>query len=427
VSAADGLPFEVRVFGAPAESDPRLVTASHAGTLALAWAADGQVALPVPAGEVRVEVHRGIRYERDEHTVTLSPGVETHLDVELPAAYTHDGWLLGDPHSHAAPSPDGLVMMEDRLLSSAAVGLQVHFGTDHDHIVDYRPLVAQMGLDPVLRSVVATEVSSVIRGHMNAYPLVRDPSAPNGGAVRWWNSVPETTEDLVDDVLAMGPDVFVQANHPMSMGLASAAGWSTGEIANGTRWSEQLQLLEVNNGGKIERELDLFLDLVSRGYAITPVSVSDSHGATTGGLGLNATFIGTGGPLAEFDDDALVTALTARRVVASRGPFLALSVPPGSLITGGADLTVQSLAPSWMKVDRLVLMRGADVDQIVEGTQATFSLRPGSDHVYTVIAEGDTAMGGPWGSTTPWAMASPIYVDVAGDGWTPPLAPLEVR
>ena len=53
--------------------------------------------------------------------------------------------------------------------------------------------------------------------------------------------------------------------------------------------------------------------------------------------------------------------------------------------------------------------------QPVEGTTATFSLRPETDDVYTVIAEGDTPMGGVWGDETPWALASPIYVDVTGD------------
>lgn len=427
VRSDDGLPFEVRVYGAAGERDPRLVKGAPADTLALAWSVDGEVELAVPPGEVRVEVHRGIRFERDVRTVNLQTGTETRLDVSLAPAYTHEGWLLGDPHSHAAPSPDGLVMMEDRLLSSAAVGLQVHFGTDHDHIVDYRPLIEPLGLGSDLRSVVAEEVSPVIRGHMNAYPVERDPSAPNGGAVRWWTQIPESTESLVDDVRAMGPSVFVQANHPLLMGVASAAGWRSGSIGAPDRWTERIDIVEVDNAGEVDRHLDLVLDLVSRGYAVTPVSVSDSHGPTSGGLGLNATFFGTGGSLEQFDDQVLVETLGARRTIASRGPFLAMDVAPGSRVVGGTEVTVEALHPSWIKVDRLILMRGPDVAEVVQGTRATFSLRPDSDDVYTIIAEGDTPMGGPYGSTTPWAMASPITVDVAGDGWTAPLPALEVR
>ena len=40
------------------------------------------------------------------------------------------------------------------------------------------------------------------------------------------------------------------------------------------------------------------------------------------------------------------------------------------------------------------------------------------------MAEGDTPMGPIYGSSTPWAMTAPIYVDVAGDGWDAPKPPL---
>ena len=65
----------------------------------------------------------------------------------LPKAFEHPGWVLGDPHSHGSPSSDGALPMEDRLIVHAGVGLQVHFGTDHDHLADYRPLLAPLGLD----------------------------------------------------------------------------------------------------------------------------------------------------------------------------------------------------------------------------------------------------------------------------------------
>lgn len=426
VRVDDGAPFEAMVLGVTGEADPRFVSRLERGT-GLAWATDGEVELTVPAGEVRLVAHRGIRFERDEQVLTLAPGESRTVEVSLPAAFEHDGWLLGDPHSHAGPSPDGQTLMEERLLGTAARGIQLHFGTDHDHIADYRPLVAPMGLDGALVSIPASEVSPTLRGHMNVYPLTPDPQASNGGAPRWWTDLPDTTDDLVQEMLGLGDEVFVQMNHPLEpTGVAHAARWQTGRIRTPDRWSASYTLVEVDNAGEIGRNLDFFLDLITRGYRVAPVSVSDAHGPTSGGLGLNTTFFGTGAGLDTFDEAALVEVLRSGRTVASRGVFLDLSVAPGSTVTGPVSLVVEARSASWAPVDRLILLKdGVEAERVDGPGPATFELSPEADAVYVVVAEGDTGMGGPWGSETPWALASPIYVDLGGDGWTPPLPPLE--
>lgn len=428
VKADDNEPFEVFVYGDAGGVDPRFVSTLGGGAVALGWAADGEITLPVPAGDVRVEVHRGIQHERAIETLTLAAGEPTTLSVRLPKAYEAPGWLIGDPHSHAAPSPDGTVTMEERLAGTAAVGIDLHFGTDHDHIADYRGLIEPMGLGRHLRSVVANEVSPTLRGHMNVYPLAQVPDASNGGAVRWWETPIETTDGLVTQMRGMGTEVFVQANHPLSAGLASSAGWTTGRVGKPDRWSDQIDIIELNNEGNAEEVLPFYLDLITRGYAVTPTSVSDAHNAEGDGIGLHVTFIGVGSDrVGDYTDEALVEAFRARRTIASRGIFLETSVEPGSMLTEGTDLTVEALAPSWIAVDRVRLLRdGVDVE-VVEGRQATFSLRPDADAVYVVIAEGDTPIGGHYGDHKPWAMTSPIWVNVDGGDWTPSKPPLVVE
>ena len=87
---------------------------------------------------------------------------------------------------------------------------------------------------------------------------------------------------------------------------------------------------------------------------------------------------------------------------------------------------MKALAPSWIQVDRLSLLRNGEVVESVEDASATFEIAPETDSYFVVIAEGDSAMGGVWGGQTPWAMSSPILFDVGGDGWTPPLAAFEM-
>ncbi len=423
----DGGPFEAQVQALDADEpvDERAVQGRPSGRHAIGWARGGELSLDVEPGTYRVVVHRGIRHEVHEQDVVVEEGGLVDLDASLPLAYDHRSFLLGDPHSHAAPSGDGEISMTERLMVAAGVGIQVHFGTDHDHIADYRPLRDAMGLDEVLATVVADEVSPVLRGHANAYPLVQDRSAPNGGAYAWWSQLVESTDDQFARLEELYPGAVLQLNHPLDSGVAAAAGWSEGLIANPDFWTTRFGAVEVLNAGDFDEYLAFYLDLVNRGVLVTPTGVSDSHGHISGDVGASATFLGMGtDDPAAYTDDALLEAMGARRTIVTRGPFLEMSVEPGATVVGEAELEVTARAPSWIVVDRLRLLRDGVEVEVADGASATFSLQPGEDASYVVIAEGDTPMAPVYPGITPWAMSSPILVDVAGDGWTAPLPSL---
>ncbi len=426
VSSGDNLPFTVLVgfIEGDVPTDSRYVSGRPNGKAAQAWARDGEVAFPVEPGTYSLLAHRGLRFEVSEQSVTIGPGETVAVDVVLPAGFSHDGWLLADPHSHASPSPDGEVTMEDRLITSAAAGIQVHFGTDHDHLADYRPLLAALGLHGVMTTVVADEVSPPVRGHLNIYPVEPVVGQPNNGAWSWWRTIPSSTQEIVDTLRAThGPDFVLQSNHPLS-GLPSSAGWSVGRIPKGDYWTQDLQAVEVLNGGG-NSHVVFWHDMVPRGYAITPVGVSDSHGPADGDLGFSATMVDVGLNSPVGVDPALVAdGIRSGQVVATRCPFPTLSLAPGATLTGAQTLDVDVRSASWCVVDRVLLYEnGVEVERL-DGTSASFSLSPATDAVYAVIAEGDTPT--PVTGSTPWAMTGAIRIDVAGDGWTAPLPPLEI-
>ena len=68
--------------------------------------------------------------------LAIEAGQTTTVDVQLELGWENDGWWVGDPHMHAAPSPDGGIPMADRTVVAAGVGIQLMFGTEHDHVVD---------------------------------------------------------------------------------------------------------------------------------------------------------------------------------------------------------------------------------------------------------------------------------------------------
>ncbi|MCO4747290.1 MAG: carboxypeptidase regulatory-like domain-containing protein [Proteobacteria bacterium] len=427
VEALDGGPFEVRVRStASLPADDRRLLRSRPEGGSVGWGIS-EVDLDLEPGEYSVLVHRGIRHELHQQTVTVTAGAVVDVDADLGQAIDHAGYLLGDPHIHASPSSDAAVPMEERILGSAGVGLQLHFGTDHDHIADYRPIIDAVGLTGKLQSVVATEFSPPTRGHMNLYPLTPRPWSANGGAVPWWYDFMVPTTEMVQRVRDNDGPFILQLNHPLDSGMFQFAEWTPGVIADGERYTDDFDAIEVMNAGEYDEYLPLFFDLVNRGLRVTPNGVSDSHGHLNSMFGLSATYIGFGSKdVATYSDDGLRQAMGDRNTIVTRGPFLALSETPGSTVSSGTTLQVSALSPSWIGVDRLVLYKDGAAAETVLGTTATFDLTSSADASYVVIAEGDAPMS-PLSSRTPWAMSSPIFVDADGGGWTAPLPALTVE
>lgn len=440
IKTLDGLPAVLRVAFTSADTSTasaELVPDRPKGLMSYGFVRDGQVTVPVEPGTYEVVVHRGARWEAWDQTVTVAAGETVEVAADLSPAYTLERVWTIDPHSHAAPSSDGKLPMEDRLIATAAHGLDLHVGTDHDHVADYRPLLAPLGLDGVLGSVVADEVSPVLRGHHNAWPLEAAPDRPNNGAPAWWDGV-ESTTALYEAIRAMAGDPLIQVNHPVgSSGMFTLAEYNPeyGTVGDGGRWTADFDAMEVLNAGDHEEYFPSYLDLVSRGYTPTPVGVSDSHSPRED-VGIEFTFL-RHDPGLEPTNDALKAAVRARGTVVSGGPFILATVDgewaPGRDLTGPQTVDVVVYAPTWMPVDTLTLYRDNAVEQTVALTrgeqdagQASLELDPDADAAYVIVVSGDAPMTLAYPGARAWAMASAIRIDLDGDGWEAPLPPLVV-
>lgn len=438
VTVADGGPAVVRVdfaAGDPAAVDGARAPGRPSGAMAWGYVRDGDLDVPVEPGSYRVTVHRGLSWEPTVVEVTVESGGTVEVEADLARALDPAGVLALDPHSHASPSGDGDIAMSHRLMTMAANGVQVHFGTDHDHVADYRPLLAPLELNGWLQSVVADEVSPVLRGHFNVYPLTPDAALPNNGAPRWWSGE-RTTDELYAEVIAFtGDDAVIQLNHPWgSSGMLGQADYSIAEGSVGApdRWTERFTAMEVLNDGAFDEYFPLWLDLIARGYDVTPVGVSDAHGYRNGtGVSLTWLDAGVDAP-ADLSDDILREAMHDGRVMISRGPFLDARVEGawagGQTFTGPVTLEVDVLAASFVVVDTLTLLEDGEPVQTVpwEGAPVSFSLDPASDAFYVVVAEGSTPMAPVYPGDRPWGVTGAVKVDVAGDGWEAPKPPVQI-
>ncbi len=425
--AADGLPFEARLeaLDGPHPSDELGFEAPEQHDV-LAYSRDGEVTVEVEPGRYSVLVHRGVRYELVQTEVVVEAGASETLELSLPVAYEAPGWWTADTHMHAAPSLDGKISMADRLLVSAATGVQVHVSSEHDVLADYAPLLEPMGLADVVVTVPCVEVSPVLRGHANLFPVSPDPLKPAGGAWRWWLEPVETTTEQFERLREHHPDAVVQINHPFSPGMPQMAGWEPGRIGRPELWYEGFGALEVVKGGVQEQRRALYFDLLNRGLPVAAMGNTDSHAHTRNDPGVNITFVAVEAEeVGQITPEAFGEAIRNRRTIASNGPFLEMSISPGTTLTAAATLQVKAYSPSWIVVDRLQLVRDGEVIEVIEGTEASFELTSEADASFVVEALGDTGMR-PLVGFAPWAISSPILLDLAGDGWDAPAPPLQL-
>ena len=398
LQADDGLPAHVRVMfsaGDPVSADPRLVPGRPSGAVE-AWIGSGTITLPIEPGSYSLIAHRGIRHEPHSEEFSISSGEAIDITLTLAESY--------DP---------GVPII--------------------DHVADYRPLIAALSMDGVLESIVADEVSPVLRGHLNVYPLSEVIGEPNNGALRWWQEVRQTPElfAVIRDQVGEG---FIQLNHPFDSGMLSAAGYHNGVVQDADYWSADFDAMEVINDGNHDESFEAYLDMTARDLDPIPTGVSDSHGYH-GGVGESVTFLHTDGQA--MSDDVLVEAMGARAVVVSTGPYLEITADgqwaPGRTFTGSVELEVAVWTSSWIPVDRLVLyvdgQRGEEIPvtgEAPERLRTTITLEPESDAVVVIVAESDGASHTVYTTSQPWAMAAAIRVDVDGDGWDSPLPSVSV-
>lgn len=456
VRDADGTPLPALVelrwadTGRPGlELEPAVLDALDLDTgtrHAWGWTSTGTLFLPAPAGTFELHAGHSWRYTRQTvDAVDVTEGATTTVTITLDEVVALDGWLSMDSHLHASPSFDGALAMEDRLVGCATSGVALPVATDHDAMADYQGLATALGLDARMQVVPGLEVTTLLRGHFNLFPLEPRPlTEPNGGAVRWWD-VPADTQEVFDRMHAAGGDrAVVQVNHPRSPGMFAFARFdpTTGVPGEPDKWSWDFALMELLNGGTSDFEelREDWFSLLDLGQVRVPTGVSDSHYRYIPcGMARTDVFLDTTDPRGVSTAD-LMDALAAGHVVVASGTTLRASLAgalPGDTVSGsGGALDVEVRAPEWIVPGTLqVLVDGVPVheevlDAAVDGLWYADSIELDLDTDAWVVVEvrGDTPMGDAWRNTTPYAVTNAFFVDVDGDGWQAPgLASIAAR
>lgn len=414
----------------------------------------------IPYGRYKVVAWRGIEYERFEGEVDLSTGRgRVELVIPLERAWTPHGTLAADLHVHARASNDSRLPNPQRVIAQAAAGVQVVGLSDHNVHGDLDAEIAELQLGDVIASIASDELTSD-QLHVGVYPVQVLRGAPRGGGPSDEAIAHATPQQLFDLARAMPGRPVVQLNHPR---------FRVTSLYDGTRWDgvawpppfplgfDAVEVLagytafNVPGDRRFDDGVRDFYTLVDHGHLVTPLGNSDTHDLNWVLDGTTRSYVYADDPrVSPFDEAGFIAALRARRVVATSGPWLDVEVAAarGATPTVGPGRALSATRTAWVDVtvsqarfvhtDRIRITVGAPAGPALATTidvpagQRTFhwagAVELGEHDTWIgVTADGDTPL--PLDQTgsyqkdrwnrpgvTPFAIASPILVDVDGDG-----------
>jgi hypothetical protein len=451
VPAGTGGTIAITVRDTTGAAIPARVVVEQAGERTIGWAgATGEATVPVAPGTWRVAVSRGLEYDAfvadpvivaDGQTVTLAPVLERVVDTA--------GWIALDTHLHSELSTDSTLPIDDRLRAVAAEGIELPVATDHDFVTDYAPIIAELGLEAWVGALEGVESSSLIIGHINAFPITPDLARTGRGAPRWIDRAPS---QVFADLRAGDSNRIVQCNHPRRgtdnlfdvidldpVTLTARRDPTHIGLPAGTDLSDLgFDAIELVNSKAEEDVEEVFLDylaMVAAGHPAAATGSSDSHGASAfAGTARTYVWVGPGADDPATVDPVVVTdAIRARRVVIGTGAFVTAGIvgPSGVSLPGDAvdvtgmpevTLRIRVQAPPWQPLARVRIFEGTQqvasmmldpTDTASERYAADVALpAPAADTFYVVRVDGagrgDPVLGDPLPAFT-----NPLFATVA--------------
>jgi len=445
--------LDVRVTGPDGETMPGRVSlqpgpeaSTGAPLVAVIPTLDGEATFFVPEGAYTVLGSRGGDYSLCTVEVTVEAGETVAGECELARQIDTTGWVAADLHVHSEFSIDSEMPRESRVKAMIAEGLDFFSSTEHDVFTDFTDIIDEMGASGLFSSSVGNEVS-LLFGHFNclgcqgegwSYMEASWVAFDEEGEVEGIKKAPEVWKLLREDFAA----TIIQINHPR-VGTAyfdyinydPALGPDALEPG---LLDDNFDAIEVWNAKEdwphLEgKTLPDWYGFLNRDLRPIATGNSDSHGLSQ--------WVGQPHNLVRADSAAekdVYGSLKQFRSQVTSAPFIdftvngeglgAQVVPPASELELEFFIRVQ--APTWAPLEKVRLVgNGETVEEWdvaqesgVVRLETSLLLTPQQDTWYHVAAwslNGSLAPIYPGRSSM--AFTNPIWVDLAGDGFSPPI------
>jgi hypothetical protein len=427
---------------------------------------NGSFTVQVPAGKYHVVVTHGIEFNHFEEDVTVEQGKEVAVKAALKRILKTDGWISTDFHNHSTQSGDNICGTADRIINIAAENIEFAPTTEHNRIYDWRPIIDNLGLSSEIQTVVGMELTGSA-AHLNCFPLTVEPFLQDNGAPVW-NADARITALTLRGWQGERDDRWIQINHPDFQFLfndRNLDGKADGGLVGIERVVEGMETENFTGDGvladspwrlskgktalatKVEyvRQF-IWLQLLNKGFRITPIAVADAHSVHGNGVGSWRMYLPskTDEPSKIDWTGDLAKHAKAGHIMLTTGPFLEVTTADGKLpgddivAHGGVDLHVKVQCTDWQDIDRVqVLVNGRKepslnftrkshpkmfTDGVVKFDQTiTVPLKEDAHLIVVATHETMTLQKGygtsDQSSLHPMAYHTPIYVDTDDDGF----------
>ncbi len=362
----DALPVRVQVIPEKPESDPSEVWGEERpadGRLHVDYAVTGSTTLAAPPGKHRVIVSRGYEWELLDQTVTVTAGQTVKLDAKLAHSVDSTGVMCADYHIHSFQSADSRDPVVHKVKGAIADGLDIPVSSEHEWVVDFQPVIEQLGLQKWAFGMPSEELTTFAWGHFGVVPLRPRDERVNRGAIDWVGQQPPAFFKAVHE---QDDKPMLIINHP-SGGTAFSAYFEAalfdrtqGKGKKAELWSDNFDAIEVFNDSDFEANrgesvADWFA-MLNQGQKKWAVGSSDSHALRTSPAGYprSCLVFGHDDPQ-KLSPEGVRDATLTGNVTISGGLFMTVRGPggegPGQTLTVGdaeTTLSVDVQAPSWI-------------------------------------------------------------------------------
>ncbi len=423
----------------------------------------GDAAYPIKPGEYTVMAMKGLEYDIMSTDATVLPGETTHVMLSLRRVIDTPGQVTVVEHAHAEDSIDSFVTREQRVHNALAAGIEMAMVTDHDRFTTIQPEIDALGMGALLKSTVGIEISP-LGFHTTGLNCKNPPSYPTYFSIRF-GDYDETgylyNQYTANQLFNLARQTFgcqyVGTAHPWEgsamfkyVGITGAD--DPADFVD-TFDASLINGLELINSNDSMAELDAvqlvdWFNFLNRGYSMAAVGGGDAHGFDMNyGYPLNLVQANTDVP-GDLDTDLVFGNLAAGRSILYAGPYIDVDV--GGMTVGDtadlsasmdtAELDVAVRWPGWMHVEFIriyangQLFQQIDIPAIDESPEPNEALLKvaikdilGDEitdtYIVVVAASATPANRMPGYGRPPISVTNPIYLDVDGDGWEPPIAP----
>ena len=438
---------------------------AETGVKNLRYTANGEFQQQLAPGKYKATVSHGPEYDAAYVDLVVESGKTAKLEAKLPRVVDTSGWVSSDFHSHSTPSGDNTSSQLGRVLNLVCEHIEFAPCTEHNRISTYDPHIDELKIRPFMATCTGMELtgSPLPLNHQNVFPLHHHPHRQDGGG-----PVTDESPEVQIERVALWDnrsEKLIQQNHP-------DIGWlfhdRNGDHVHDEGHAKSFAFMDVIEVHPIHEILGMkatlvqqdklynntvfnWLQLLNQGHKIYGVVNTDAHYNFHGSGGYRNWIRSSTDDPAKIDTLEMVHASEQGRLVMSNGPFLEVYATEGNgqyLYTCGQSLTAKSKSvklfvkvqcPNWFDVDRVFVLANGKIvaehdytrekhpdafSNTVTKFDRTLTVNLPEDAHLIVVAAGEKSLIGPvagpeYGKQPPTAISNPIYVDVAGDGFTP--------